>query len=1306
MNKKATLFETLAHGIVKGRWIICALFAALIVFSVFSVRWIKVENDITAYLPEEAEARRGLTIMNEEFTTLGTAKVMVHNISQEQAEALVDVFSEIENVVLVNYDDTQAHYKDGSALIDLTFGDKASSEASHTAMKHVEAAVSDYDTTIYTSVGYSIAAVLAEQMAVVLVFVVIVVLAVLLFTSSTYAEIPVMILTFLAAAIINMGTAFLMGTISFVSNSVSVVMQLALSVDYAIIFCNRYKEEHETLGIKEAMEKALAASIPEIFASSLTTIAGLIAMTFMKFRLGADLGFNLVKAVAISLLTVFLFMPALLMLFGKAMDKTKHKRFVPKISFVGKFAYATRHVMPILLVLLVLGAYYVCGRIDYAYAMEAVPARHMTEHETAQAEIHEAFGSSNLVALLVPSGDYAAEKALLNELEACDEVKSATGIAAIEVMDGLHLGDKIGYRDFCEIADLDETTAQALFAYYAAAHGEHSEATEDLENYRVGLLDLFLFLHDHASEGGVELTEEQSAMIDGLYSQLSMLKSQLQSEEHSRLVLDLNMPVQSEETFAFLSRIHAIAARYYDGDVVLTGDSVSAKDFKDSFASDNRVVGLMSIVMVMVILFFTFKSFGMPLLLILVIQGSIWMNFGIAALQGTPIFFLCYLIVGSIQMGANIDYAIVVSSRYQEFRETMDRREAIIETLNIAFPTIITSGLMMVCAGLLIGFRVSQCIIAGMGYYVGTGTSISLVLILFALPQVLLLGDRFVAATSVGRNGHAAPGFFARNRRSLAVALMSIALVLAILAVPFGMATAGNYSDSVQRRSEEKLKQIERLRSMALRVEETKAAQGDLSYAFAEQLMTDKIGSEQLKEGEEQYQEGLEQYNEGKAQYDEGAAQLADAESAYAAGAAQLAQGQAEYDAGLAQYNAGKAALAEGSAQLAQGQAEYDAGLAQYNEGQAQVAAAREQLAQGQAEYDAGLAQYNEGKAALDSVAPLYQSAVALRNRVYELQAQYDAALASGDIGEAIGLSAVLTAAQIAADATDFNGLLAQYEAAQAELAAGEAQLAAGKAQLDEGYAQLAAAEAQLRDAEAQLAQGKAELDAGYAAQAAGQAQLRDAEAQLAQGRAALDAGYGELNAGGEQIYAGRAQLADAEAQLKEGEAQLKDAEAQLEEGRETLEQNRENLSDSIEALDALRADEAELDEALKQLRGDPALAGVLRRNAGALESIDEAAAHYRAAADSARTQEHTARILAILLAAAALLGLLGLLLGVKWTRFPAILTALSVLLAAITAILWNSRCTELAPWVLLAAVLLAVAGALNTMLLIRGEKI
>ena len=361
-ENKSLMTRIAAFVVDRRRWIL-ALFAAMIVFSGFSLRWIRTEDDITYYLPDDAEAKRGLFIMEEEFTTYGSAKLMVKDLSLEEAQTLSEQLADLEDVVLVQYDESAAHYKEGSALFDLTFADTANSPRSEAALERVKELVAERDTTLYSEVGFSLSKLVAEQMLTVLIFVVIVVLAVLLFTSSTYAEIPVMVLTFLAAAVVNIGTHFLMGTISFVSNSVGVVLQLALSVDYAIIFCNRYKEEHQRLEVRDAVVKALAASIPEISASSLTTIAGLTAMTMMKFRLGVDLGLTLIKAILCSLLTVFLFMPALLMLFGKAMDRTRHRRFVPKISFVGRFAYATRFVMPLLFVLLVAGGYWMVQRV-------------------------------------------------------------------------------------------------------------------------------------------------------------------------------------------------------------------------------------------------------------------------------------------------------------------------------------------------------------------------------------------------------------------------------------------------------------------------------------------------------------------------------------------------------------------------------------------------------------------------------------------------------------------------------------------------------------------------------------------------------------------------------------------------------------------------------------------------------------------------------------------------------------------------------------------------------------------------------
>ena len=160
------------------------------------------------------------------------------------------------------------------------------------------------------------------------------------------------------------------------------------------------------------------------------------------------------------------------------------------------------------------------------------------------------------------------------------------------------------------------------------------------------------------------------------------------------------------------------------------------------------MVSVVSILIVLVVLLFTFKSAGMPVLLILVIQGSIWINFSVPAFTGTPLFFLSYLVVSSIQMGANIDYAIVIASRYMELKNQMDHRQAIIETMNFAFPTIITSGSILTVAGLLIGQMTSEAAIVGIGQSLGRGTILSIILVMFVLPQILLIGGTVVEKTS------------------------------------------------------------------------------------------------------------------------------------------------------------------------------------------------------------------------------------------------------------------------------------------------------------------------------------------------------------------------------------------------------------------------------------------------------------------------------------------------------------------------------------------------------------------------------
>lgn len=1053
VGKDHSGMERVAEWIVNRRRLLLILVVAALIFCAFSSGWVEVDNELSSFLSEEAEARRGLEIMADEFVTYGTAEVMVEDVTPEQAQSLADQLSALDGVAMLNYDGTDAHYRDGAALYSITFDAAQSDPACETALNGVKDALASYTVSVSSEIGTSLQSVVMAEMRIIVIVVALVVVAVLIFTSQTYAEVLVLILTFLAAALLNQGTNFLLGKISFVSNSVAIVLQLALSIDYAVIFCNRYKEEHVQLPIREAVVKALACSIPEICSSSLTTIAGLTAMTFMQFRLGADLGMVLIKAIACSLFSVFVLMPALLMLFGKWMDKTKHKSFVPKIPFVGRFAYATRKGIPLAFLVVFCGAFVLFRQCSFAYSEEYLHVPKQNEQQAAAQAVAGRFGEKNILAVLVPAGDYASEAALLDELAACDEVDSAMGLASIEAMDGYRLGDKVDCNVFASLAGVDETTAQALFAYYGAEHGDYHAVTDDLKGYEVPLVDLFLFLHDKAAAGGVPLEPEQLELVNGLYDQLSMAQQQLQGENYSRLVLTLNLPVEGEEAFPFIDRVHVIAAQYYDDSaVVTTGTLTNAYDFSKCFERDNMIVSLMSLLLVMMILLFTFRSFGMPLLLILVIQGSIWINFASTRITGTPVFFMCYLIVSAIQMGANIDYAIVISSRYTELRRSMSARDAMIETMNLAFPTIITSGTMMAIAGLLIGYMVSEPVISGIGLYVGTGTLITLVLVMFVLPQILLFGESFVRATTLKarRRLHLSQ----QTLHRVGCGVLTAASVFALAAAPLGLKTVSDLRAEQETRTAQLQSDTAALADLAVSLDAQQEVYDATKRSFAEHAVTDSVGQEQL--------------SAGRVEYD--------------AGAAKLAAGQAEYDAAAAQLAAAKEAYAAGQARLAAGQQ-------QYEEGQAQYAAGQDQL--------------NRVQPIYDLVHPLYQN-------YQNLKVEYDAAAANGDTVQALLLRPRVEAqrvafeTQLAGTGYSIERLIQEYEAGRAQLAEAEAQLSAAQQELAEGQAQLDDAAVQIADGEQQLAAAKQQLDAGYAA-------LDDAGEQLAAGRETLAENHVQL---------------------------------------------------------------------------------------------------------------------------------------------------------------------------------------------------
>lgn len=745
---KGSGMEKIATFIVDKRNLFFLLYAFALIFSIVATGWVKVENDITTYLPEDTETRQGLTVMNDNFVTYGTARVMVSNVTYETAENICSDLESIDGVTSVDFDDTTDHYKSASALFSVTFDGTTTDDISVHALHTIRDMLAGYDTYIDTEVGVDTSADLQSEMSVILVLAAIVIVLVLTLTSRSYAEVPVLIMTFGAAALLNMGTNFLCGTISFISNSVTVILQLALAIDYAIILCHRFSDEHETKDTREACIAALSKAIPEISSSSLTTISGLGALAFMHFGIGRDMATVLIKAILFSLLSVFTLMPGLLMVFSKKIDATRHKNLIPKITFLGKFDVATRFIVPPIFAVVVVVTAVLANKCPYCYSYTDLVTAKQSESQIAHQKIKNTFGVNNMVAVIVPTGDYDSERQLLKDLDSCAEVKSTQGLANIDAMDGYKLADALTPRQMSELAGLDYEVAEALYAAYAVDQNEYGKLISGLGDYKVPLFDMFMFLQREMKDGNITLDGDIQETLDDLFEQLNKAQLQLQSDKYSRLVVYLNLPEESDETMDFLDTMHALIAKYYSSDTYIVGNSTNVKDLSSSFGEDNMLISVLSALFVVIILLFTFKSAGLPVLLIVVIQGSIWINFSVPTIQHESLYFLGYLIVNSIQMGANIDYAIVISSHYSDLKKEMRPKEAIITALNEAFPTIFTSGTILAVAGALIGVMTTNPVIAAIGTCLGRGTVISIVLVMAVLPQILLIGDTIVERTS------------------------------------------------------------------------------------------------------------------------------------------------------------------------------------------------------------------------------------------------------------------------------------------------------------------------------------------------------------------------------------------------------------------------------------------------------------------------------------------------------------------------------------------------------------------------------
>lgn len=746
--RRSSTMETIAAVIVKSRFIIFILFAIAAVYCVLSVGKVNVNSELTALLPPDAETRQGLNVMEEEFTDYASSQVMISNITYEKAQELSEQIAKIEHVTGVEFDDTQAHYKSASALFTVSYDADRDDSGVLSAKKKIGELAEPYDH--YIPQDTSGVQKLISEMGIILLLAVLVIIAVLLFTSHSYFEVVIFAVVFIFAGLLNMGTNFWLGTISSITQAVAIILQLALAIDYAIIFAHRYESEaSREQDVREALIRALSKSIIEISSSSLTTIAGLAALTLMQFRLGFDLGIVLMKGIICSMLTVFLLMPGLILMFPGALKKTTHRKLVPNIEGWGRLLTKRVPVFLIIFAIILPAAVIFSSRTVYAFSDGSITELVPSEDRVAIHKINETFDPSTAIAVLVPSGDFEKEKRILQETEKLDGIKSVVGLANIEIEKDRVLTDRYTPRMFSELLDIDIEMSRLLYQAYGLEHEQYN-AIINSSSYDVPLIDMFLYLFEKIDQGAVTLNEQQSKQLGEMRGSLERAVKQLRGENWDRLVLNSNVPAEGDESLALVESIRTIAEKEYgEGKILVTGQITSASDLRDSYLSDSMLISILTIVFVFIILLFTFRSPIAAAILVFVIQGSIWINFSITYLAGDCPSFVTNMIVSAIQMGATVDYAIVMMSRYKALREQYDKREAMVKAVNESFPTVLTSGLIMTAAGLIIAFRVSDVYVGHIGLAVGRGAAISVILVLTVLPQMIVMFDKAIAKTTI-----------------------------------------------------------------------------------------------------------------------------------------------------------------------------------------------------------------------------------------------------------------------------------------------------------------------------------------------------------------------------------------------------------------------------------------------------------------------------------------------------------------------------------------------------------------------------
>lgn len=769
LSKISHGLKKIPEGIVKLKWVFLVLFVALSIFGAVMIPRTKINYDLTGYLPAHCDSSTALELLKKEFDDKGMAYVMVKDVTPEKAGEIKTRLEKVEGVATVTYVESM-NYKNNSALYTVTLKDYDSTAGAFDAVKGVIDALSDEKAYLSGQSAFSYYTKLETEQSIMKlgIAIVVIILLVMLFTSKTYFELIVLILVFGAAMAINMGTNFLfVNGISYIANLVALVLQLALSLDYSIILLHRYMEERDNgEDAKTATVTALTKGLPEILSSSLTTVAGLAALMLMTLSIGAEIGLSLAKGIVVSMATVIFFMPALLVIFDKPIQKTRHKSFVPNVTKPARAIVKARKVIVPAFLLIAILAGVAQGFNKYSFNYNSgslIVAPKKVIEETG-------FGTLNSLVVVVPKGDAEKERQLVKYVESFDLIDKSqtTALATINVYsfvdpnttEKLYLTDEVSKKDIGNLIDkipsdagvnplLIKPIIEGWFDDYVKKYLPEGTKPSKAKVRLIDLLDFAVREKFDAISRFIGDDPEKLAYLEQV-KQISFAKANLESENYSRITFNINGGVEDDDVFELVKTLKSGVSDFYE-ERYITGESVVCYEMSEYFMKDNLMVCLFTDLFILVILLITFRNISLPIILILAIQGGIFINFAIPFLSKTSISFIGYLIISAIQMGATIDYAIVLTNRYRGIRKDFtDRYDAMAAATNAVFPTILTSGVILTATGFVMSM-LSSGVVAQLGLLLGVGTLTSIIIVLFVLPSLLLVTEKVVDKTDFSK---------------------------------------------------------------------------------------------------------------------------------------------------------------------------------------------------------------------------------------------------------------------------------------------------------------------------------------------------------------------------------------------------------------------------------------------------------------------------------------------------------------------------------------------------------------------------